>query len=113
MDVLNQTLNSFSTQISDGGVSLNFDIFEANLINLALLDGGLFYLLSGALSESLTERQQKILGAIQESEERLQEATTRLTESETQLAQAAMVIDSIQKDAEQTAKQVKSSIGSS
>jgi F0F1-type ATP synthase membrane subunit b/b' len=35
---------------------------------------------------------------------------TRLTESETQLAQAAMVIDSIQKDAEQTAKQVKSSI---
>ena len=110
MDLLNQTLNSFSTQISDGGVSLNFDIFEANLVNLILLDGGLFYLLSGALSESLSERQQKILGAIQESEERLQEATTRLTESETQLAQAQMVIDTIQKDAEQTASQVKSSI---
>ena len=31
MDVLNQTLNSFSTQISDGGVSLNFDIFEEEL----------------------------------------------------------------------------------
>ena len=76
MDLLNQTLNSFSTQISDG-VSLNTDIFEANLINLILLGGGLFYLLSGALSESLSERQQKILGAIQESEERLQEATTR------------------------------------
>ena len=101
MDLLNQTLNSFSTQISDGGVSFNGDIFEANLVNLALLDGGIFYLLSGALSESLSERQQKILGAIQESEERLQEATTRLTESETQLAQAQMVIESIQKDAEQ------------
>ena len=110
MDLLNQTLNSFSTQISDGGVSFNGDIFEANLVNLVLLDGGLFYLLSGALSESLSERQQKILGAIQESEERLQEATTRLTESETQLAQAQMVIDTIQKDAEQTASQVKSSI---
>ena len=110
MDLLNQTLNSFSTQISDGGVSLNFDIFEANLVNLALLDGGLFYLLSGALSESLSERQQKILGAIQESEEKLQEATTRLTEGETKLAQAQMVIESIQKDAEQTAVQVKSSI---
>jgi len=110
MDLLNQTLNSFSTQISDGGVSFNGDIFEANLVNLILLDGGLFYLLSGALSESLSERQQKILGAIQESEERLQEATTRLTESETQLAQAQMVIDTIQKDAEQTASQVKSSI---
>jgi F-type H+-transporting ATPase subunit b len=110
MDLLNQTLNSFSSQISDGGVSLNFDIFEANLINLAILDGGLFYLLSGALSESLSERQQKILGAIQESEEKLQEASTRLTEGETKLAQAQIVIESIQKDAEQTAVQVKSSI---
>jgi F-type H+-transporting ATPase subunit b len=110
MDLLNQTLNSFSIQLSDLEVSLNTDIFETNLINITILVGGLFYLLSGALSESLTERQQKILGAIQESEERLQEATTRLTESETQLAQAQIVIDSIQKDAEVTAKQVKSSV---
>ena len=110
MDLLNQTLNSFSNQISDGGVSLNFDIFEANLVNLIILDGGLFYLLSGALSESLSERQQKILGAIQESEEKLQEATTRLTEGETRLAEAQIVIESIQKDAQQTAAQVKSSI---
>ena len=110
MDLLNQTLDSFSTQISDGGVSLNADIFEANLVNIVLLAGGLFYLLSGALSESLSERQQKILGAIQESEEKLEEATNRLTEGETKLAQAQIVIESIQKDAEQTAVQVKSSI---
>ena len=110
MDLFNQTLNSFSIQISEGGVSLNLDIFEANLVNITLLAGGLFYLLSGALSESLSERQQKILGAIQESEEKLQEATTRLTEGETKLAQAQIVIESIQKEAEQTAVQVKSSI---
>jgi F-type H+-transporting ATPase subunit b len=110
MDLLNQTLNSFSIQLSDLEVSLNTDIFEANLINITLLVGGLFYLLSGALSESLSERQQKILGAIQESEERLQEATARLTESETQLAQAQIVIGSIQKDAEVTARQLKSTI---
>jgi F-type H+-transporting ATPase subunit b len=110
MDLLNQTLNSFSTQISDLGVSLNTDIFETNLINIVLLVGGLFYLLRGALSESLSERQKKILGAIQESEERLQEATTRLAESEKQLAQAQVVIDSIQKDANVTAEQIKSSI---
>jgi|TARA_B100000768_G_scaffold177387_1_gene191517 F-type H+-transporting ATPase subunit b len=110
MDLLNQTLNSFSTLISEEGGSLLDTIFEANLINLTILVGGLFYLLSGALSESLSERQQKILGAIQESEEKLQEATTRLTEGETKLAQAQIVIESIQKDAEQTAAQVKSSI---
>ena len=109
MDLLNPTLNRFSTQMSEG-VSLNTDIFETNLINIVLFVGGLFYLLKGALSESLSERQQKILGAIQESQERLEEATTRLTESETQLAQAQIVIDSIQKDANITAKQVKSSI---
>jgi F-type H+-transporting ATPase subunit b len=106
MDLLNQ----ISTQISDLEVSLNTDIFETNLINITLLVGGLFYLLSGALSESLSERQQKIVGAIQESEDRLQEATARLTESETQLAQAQIVIESIQKDAEVTAQQVKSTI---
>merc|ERR1711906_99478 len=100
---MGQTLNNFSTQISDGGVSLNTDIFEANLVNIVLLAGGLFYLLSGALSESLSERQQKILGAIQESEEKLQEATTRLTEGESKLAQAQIVIDSIKTDAEKTA----------
>jgi len=109
MDLLNQTLDRFSTQIAEG-VSLNTDIFEANLINLIILVGGLFYLLSGALSESLSERKQKILGAIQESEERLEEATTKLAESETQLAQAQMVIESIGKDAEVTAKNVKSTI---
>ena len=109
MDLLNQTLDRFSTQIAEG-VSFNPDIFEANLVNLVILVGGLFYFLSGALSESLSERQQKILGAIQESEERLEEATKKLTDSETQLAQAQMVIESIGKDAVVTAKQVKSTI---
>ena len=109
MDLLNQTLDRFSTQIAEG-VSFNPDIFEANLVNLVILVGGLFYLLSGALSESLSERQQKILGAIQESEERLEEATKKLADSETQLAQAQMVIDTIQKDAETTASNVKSAI---
>ena len=108
MDLLNQTLNSFSTQISD--VSLNTDIFETNLINITILAGGLYYLLSGALSESLSERQQRILGAIQESEEKLQEATTRLTEGETKLAQAQIVIESIKEDAKKTAQQVKAGI---
>lgn len=110
MDLPNQTLNSFSAQISDLSISLNTDIFEANLINLIILVGGIFYLGSNALSESLSERQQKILGTIQESEEKLQEAVAKLTESEKQLEQAQIVIDSIKTDAVNTAKQVKSAI---
>ena len=110
MNLVSQTLNSFSTQIAEGGVSLNTDIFEANVINIAILVGGLYYLVGGALSDSLSERKEKILGAIQESEERLQEAVARLTESETQLAQAQIVIETIGKDATVTAQQVKSTI---
>ena len=107
---LNQALNSFSAQISDLEVSFNTDIFETNVINIALLLGGVVYLLSGALGDALSERQKKILGAIQESEERLEEANTRLNESETQLAQAQLVINSIKTDSETTAQQVKSSV---
>ncbi len=110
MDLLNQTLNSFSAQISDLSVGLNPDIFETKLINMTILLGGSIYLCSNALSASLSERQQKILGAIQEAEERLQQAVARLAESEKQLAQAQIVIDSIKTDSEKTAMQVKSAI---
>ena len=107
MDFLNQTLDGFSTHLA---VSFNPDIFESNVINLTILVGGLFYLGSNALSESLSERQEKIMGAIKEAEERLEQATVRLAEGEKQLEQAQLVIESINKDAETTARNVKSSI---
>ena len=33
MDLITQVFNKFSDQISDGGLYLNFDFFEANLFN--------------------------------------------------------------------------------
>ena len=80
MDLFNQTLNGFSTHLA---VSFNPDIFESNVINLSLLLGGIIYLGSNALSESLSERQEKIVGAIQESEERLTQADARLLKVKT------------------------------
>lgn len=110
MQLFNQTLNGVSELIADFSVGLNLDIFETNIVNLTLLVGGIFYLGSNALSESLVERQQKILGAIQESEERLEQAVVKLAESETNLKQAQLVIASIKEEAEATAKNVKSGI---
>ena len=107
MDLSNQALNGFSAHLA---VSFNPDIFESNIINISLLLGGILYLGSSALSESLSERQEKIIGAIQEAEERLQQADTRLAEGEKQLEQAQLIIDSIGKDAQTTASQVKSAI---
>ena len=107
MDLFNQTLNGFSTHLA---VSFNPDIFETNVINITILLGGIFYLGSSALTESLSERREKIMGAIQEAEERLKEADARLAESEKQLEQAQLVIESIKADAETTARQVKAGI---
>ena len=107
MDLSNQALNGFSAHLA---VSFNPDIFESNIINISLLLGGILYLGSSALSESLSERQEKIIGAIQEAEERLQQADTRLAEGEKQLEQAQLVIESIKTDAETTARKVKSEI---
>ena len=107
MDLFNQTLNGFSAHLA---VSFNPDIFETNIINITLLLGGIIYLGSSELSESLSERQEKIVGAIQEAEERLQQADTRLAEGEKQLEQAQLVIESIKTDAETTARKVKSEI---
>lgn len=107
MDLSNQALNGFSAHLA---VSFNPDIFESNIINISLLLGGILYLGSSVLSESLSERQEKIIGAIQEAEERLQQADTRLAEGEKQLEQAQLVIESIKTDAETTARRVKSEI---
>lgn len=105
MDLLNQTLNSFSIQFFDIET-----VFDANLVNLTLLDGGLFYLLSNALSENLLERQKKVLLTITESEEKLGEATARLIESEGRLSEAPVVIASIQAGAEETSIKLRASI---
>ena len=107
MDLFNQPLTGFSTHLA---VSFNPDIFETNIINISILLGGIIYLGSNALSESLSERQEKIMGAIQEADERLQQADARLAESEKQLEQAQLIIDSIKSDAETTARNVKTSI---
>ena len=54
MDLLNQTLNSFSVQTSDLAIGLNPDIFETNVVNITILLGGIIYLGSNALSAALS-----------------------------------------------------------
>jgi F-type H+-transporting ATPase subunit b len=110
MNLFHQALDSFSSLISDVSFSFNPDIFESNIINLVILVSGLVYLINDALSQALSKRQEIIITAIQESEERLQQSILRFTESEKKLAQAQLVIDSIKKDSETLAMQVKASI---
>ena len=71
-------------------VSLNTDIFEANLINIVLLVVLLFNVVGDALKTSMLERKEKILSGVQDAEQRLNEATERLAEAKTQLEQSKL-----------------------
>nr|YP_009297943.1 ATP synthase CFO B chain subunit I [Plocamium cartilagineum]AOM67881.1 ATP synthase CFO B chain subunit I [Plocamium cartilagineum] len=92
------------------GISLNSDFLEANVINIFLLLSGLIYVLKQFLGSILITRQEKVLFAIQESEERLKQANNRLFESEKQLAQTQIVINQIIEEAQLTAQKVRQSI---
>jgi len=91
-------------------VRFNSNFLEANVINILLLLFGLIYVLKKFLGSILSERQSKVLFAIQESEERLQQANIRLNEAEKQLAQTQIIIAQIIEEAESTSKKVRQSI---
>jgi len=91
-------------------ISFNSNFLEANVINISLLLFGLIYVLKKFLGSILFERQNKVLFAISESEERLEQAKIRLDEAEKQLAQTQIIINQIIEEAEITAKKVRQSI---
>nr|YP_010938248.1 ATP synthase CF0 subunit I [Meringosphaera mediterranea]WLD05761.1 ATP synthase CF0 subunit I [Meringosphaera mediterranea]WLD05829.1 ATP synthase CF0 subunit I [Meringosphaera mediterranea]WLD06049.1 ATP synthase CF0 subunit I [Meringosphaera mediterranea] len=98
MEILSQTYMLLANE----GFSINTNILETNLINQLVLGAGLFILGRDFLSQSLGERQTKILNSVQDSESRLSEATNRLDEAKKQLAQANLIIDQIKQDTEST-----------
>nr|QCI05233.1 ATP synthase CF0 subunit I [Centroceras clavulatum] len=92
------------------GVNLNTDFLEANVLNILILLFGLIYVLKQFLGSVLITRQEKVLLAIRECEERLEQANNRLIEAEKQLNQTQSVIEQILNDAKTTAKKVRQSI---
>lgn len=88
----------------------NTDFLEANVINIVFLFLGLVYVLKQFLGALLNTRQQKVLNAIQEAEDRLQKARERLSESEKQFKQTEIIIKQIEKEAIITASKVRQSI---
>nr|QCI08372.1 ATP synthase CF0 subunit I [Ptilothamnion sphaericum] len=92
------------------GISFNSNFLEANVINIVLLLAGLVYVLTKFLGSILIERQDKVILAINESEERLQQANIRLNEANKQLEQTKLIIKQIMQEAEITAERVRQSI---
>nr|YP_010985997.1 ATP synthase CF0 B subunit I [Grateloupia asiatica]WOL36915.1 ATP synthase CF0 B subunit I [Grateloupia asiatica] len=110
MDYFNQIFSIFAMYYEQQGLRFNSNFLEANVINILFLLFGLIYVLKQFLGSILVARQEKVLSAIQESEERLQQANARLAESEKQLAQTQIVINQIIEEAESIAQKVRQSI---
>ena len=94
----------------EGGFGLNFDILEANLINLAIVIGVVVYFGRGFLGNVLTERRSKIEEAIKEAEQRLKTAQESLADWQQKLAQAQAEADKIRRKAEADAKVAREAI---
>lgn len=110
MNIYIAMFNMIGQHAESKSFGLNSNFLEANVINIAILFSGLVYLLKQLLGALLKVRRQKVLTAIQESEERLENASARLAESEKQFKQASMVIKQIEQEAVVTAAKVRQSI---
>ena len=99
-----------ASQSENATFGFNTNFLEANVINIVILLSGLIYVLKNFLGSMLNARQEKVLSAIRESEERLEQAKSRLTEAEKQLTQTQIIINQIIKEAEGTAQKVRESI---
>ncbi|MFE4105528.1 F0F1 ATP synthase subunit B [Almyronema epifaneia] len=96
--------------VEEGGIGLNFDLLETNLINLAIIIGVLFYFGSKFLGNTLATRRQEIEAAIKAAEKRKQEASSALAEQQQKLAQAQVEAEQIKARAEENATRARAEI---
>jgi F-type H+-transporting ATPase subunit b len=92
---------------SIGGFGLNLDIFETNIINLAIVIGVLVYFGRGVLGKILAERRDSIKSAIAQAEKRQKDAAAALAEQQQKLAQAQAEADRIRAEAKTKAQAAK------
>lgn len=100
-----ENFDQISTLIAQNGtIHLNLDVLESGVVNIIILVGVLIYLGRDFLGSSLEQRQQEIIQAVQDAEDKLNEASVRLKEAEKQLAQAQIIISEIRKETINTKK---------
>jgi F-type H+-transporting ATPase subunit b len=99
-----------SEHAEGSGFGLNFNVLDANLINLAIVIGVLFYFGRGLLGKILSERRSEIETAIREAEARKKTAAAELADQQQKLAQAQAEANRIRAAAEESAKAAKADI---
>jgi F-type H+-transporting ATPase subunit b len=95
---------------SHGGLGLNLNIFETNLINLSIILGLIVVYGSKLVSNILNERKSKIEEEIGEAETRASQAAAALEQANKNLAEAKAKAEQIKADAYIDAKRAAEAI---
>ena len=89
------------------GFGLNLNIFETNIINLAVVVFGLYKFLPGFLGKILEKRRTTILSDLKEAEERLAQAQDSLSQAKDDLSSAKQKADKIRNDCKVRAEAIR------
>ncbi|UPM49805.1 MULTISPECIES: F0F1 ATP synthase subunit B [unclassified Synechococcus] len=92
---------------SHGSFGLNFDLFETNIINLAIVIFALYKFLPNFLGGILERRRAIILADLKDAEERLSSATAALSQAQQDLAAAQQKADQIRVDGKARAEAIR------
>ncbi|MCP9787294.1 F0F1 ATP synthase subunit B [Cyanobium sp. N5-Cardenillas] len=92
---------------SHGTFGLNLDIFETNIINLAIVIAGLTWFLRGFLGGILERRRERILGELKDAEERLSVATASLAVAQNSLGEARARAEQIRAEGKVRAEAIR------
>ena len=89
------------------GFGLNLNIFETNIINLAVVVFGLYKFLPGFLGKILERRRTSILSDLKEAEERLAQAKDSFSKAKDELASAKEKAEKIRNDCKARAEAIR------
>jgi len=92
---------------SHGGFGLNLNLFETNIVNLAIVIFGLYKFLPNFLGGILERRRAIILSELKDAEERLASATTSLAQAQKDLAAAQQKAEQIRADGKARAQAIR------
>ena len=89
------------------GFGLNLNIFETNIINLAVVVFGLYKFLPGFLGKILERRRTSILSDLKEAEDRFAQAQDSLSQAKDDLSSAKQKADKIRNDCKVRAEAIR------
>jgi F-type H+-transporting ATPase subunit b len=90
-----------------GGFGLNLNLFDTNIINLAIVIAGLVWFLKGFLGGILERRRSTILAELKDAEDRLASATASLAEVQKGLSESQAKAEKIRTDGVARAQAVR------